>query len=207
MVTKDDFTGIINPGIAYEEIVDVGAGLFKHEVVRIVKVNVDSALRPGLERVDIHVALDLQGGVIGPSVSLDENGRDRGMVGYLFRNECDAAMREDKVVGLAEQRVEGLGGSVGGGSVLTNYKCCNEGGSVGSGGEMGLSSFVEQVVVLNIFGKTLQEGDGLVEEDGDCDSGYVSAEGVAKYGEEVRSLRGAGVGVWRCGLSRWRGLQ
>lgn len=48
VVSNDDFAGIINPGVAYEEVIDVGVGLFKHEVVRVVKVNVDGALRPCL---------------------------------------------------------------------------------------------------------------------------------------------------------------
>lgn len=66
---------------------------------------------------------------------------------------------------------------------------------------MGLSSFVEQVVVLNILRKALQEGDGLVEEDGDCDLGDVTSESIAQYGEEVGTLWRGDVRLWRGGFS------
>ena len=114
----------------------------------------------------------------------------------LLGDEGDASVGVYEVEGLGEEGVERLGGAVGGGGVVADDEGGDEGDAVGGGGQGRGRGAVEEMGVLHVLGEALQEGDGLVEKDGNGYAREVLAHGVAQDAPEVGLVRRRREGGW-----------
>lgn len=161
--------------------------LLINKMLAVIKLNVHGTFRPYLQRVATKLVLNLMGGAIDPCRSAHVDSADGGMMSDLFGDEGELA-RDVEFESFSEEGVEGFGRAACGGGIVGEDEGGDEGGSLRTGGEGGL---VEEVGVFDIFGKTLEEGERLVEDDGESDTGEVFADGVFENGPEVGAFGGS----------------
>ena len=122
-----------------------------------------------------------------PGFGVGLAGHANGVVRHLFCDETEATVFADELEGLAEHRIKGLADGTlfdaGGGEVGDG-----EGGDVEEAvdaGFGGVSGFVEEGGVFELFGGTLEEGEGLVGGDGHGDGREVLANVFAEEADEA----------------------
>lgn len=161
-----------------------GVGLLVDKVVSIIKVDVDGAVGPDLERVGAKLVFNFVCGAVDPVGAAHMDSTNGWVVGDLLCDKGELA-GDVELVGLAEKGVERLGGACGGGRVVREHEGGDEGGALGTGSEGGL---VEKVGIFDVFCETLEEGEGLIEYDGERYAGEVFADRVVNDGPEVRAV-------------------
>lgn len=106
-LSNGDGADVIQPELAKYDVMDVGTGLLIYKMVSIMKAEMDRALWPDLQGVTLEPILNLMCCVIGPSIASHMDGRGGRMMGDLLSNKRELG-RNDKVIALAKERVEGL---------------------------------------------------------------------------------------------------